>query len=311
MFSIDTNENIPIHVLSEANGVVTIDSSVSTLNGEELGATTGVHRYSFTRDRVIPDVSDAGTPLTIVAGSNVAVNTGIWSKDTNTNGWNASVRSTESFDVAGVFGISWEIYQDSNWTRMMGGLTTSDVGDSYKYLAIALYQVNNYLYNFYYKLGKATHNEGLDYDERTVAPGDRFVLCISSGQCKFFIRKNGALHYMGKLPDSLSGTVKFMAAFNRGKNKTGSTSFGNAFVHTNTSIDSVRHVIEGAADSTISDADLESLSDLGYTATSGSTYGKLQLIRSSGSAFLDNGVETSCQVVHEYFGNSRQSISIM
>ena len=311
MFSLDTNENVPLHTITEENGLLIVDSSISTLNGEELGATTGVHRYSITRDRLVPDATDNGTPLTIVAGGNVAYTSGSWNKSVNTNGWNASVNSSETFDTAGVFAISWDIEQNVSWTRMMGGLAATIGNDSYKAMSVGLYQLNNYMYNFYYRLGVATHNQDLDYTERTVTPGDRFVLCVSSGQVKFYIRKNGILYYMGMLPNALSGTVQFMAAFNRGKNKTGSTIFKNAYVHTNTSIDTIRYVIEGIADAEVSDEDKESLLDLGFTVTNGSTYGKLQMVRSNSEAYTDNGTPTSCQVVHEYFGNSRQAISTM
>lgn len=309
MFSIDTNENIPIHTLTEANNVITLDASTSTLNGEEVGATTGVHRYTFTRDRNIPIITDPGTLLTIEAGNNVEKISGSWNKSINNNGWNASVRSTETFDASEVFAVSWDVDQDINWTRIMCGLTNYSSGDSYNKLAVGLYQVNNYLYNFYYKLGKATHNEELDVDNRTVSPGDRFVLSVSSGQVKFYIRKNGIQYYMGTLNSFISGTVQFMAAFNRGKNKTGTTTFTNAYVHTGMTTDTVTYKVEGVASDLISVDDRELLLDLGFVTSSGSTYSQLQLTRNSSSAYLSGGVETNCQIIHEYFGNSRQLIS--
>ena len=309
MFTLDTNESIPLHEITEEGGVITIDSGSSTLDGVAVGLTSGTHKYSFTRDRHVADLTATETQLSLSAIANVSETSGVWSKTSNTNGWNAAVKSDTTFDANEVFAISWEIDSTGNWTRMMCGLAAITSATTYRNLLLGLYQINDYLYTFYYASGKATHNEDIDYDNRNVAVGDRFVISVSAGMAKFYIMKGSVLYPMGMPSINISGDVKFMGCLNRGSNKTGATTLTNVYSHTATKLDNTHFVLTGASNEELDTTDISNLADIGFTVLSGSTYGKIKLSRNSSSAFIDNGVESDCDIVHEFYGISRQETS--
>lgn len=301
MFSLANTTNLPNSIVTTTSGITQVDSRGSSSGGVLSGGTSGMHKYDFTTNLNVVDVSGGETPLTIVAGGNATESGGIWSKSITGTAWNSSVRSTEQYSTGGIWAISWEIMADTGTIRQMSGISENDL-DTYQSCTHAAYQVNGYFYSTVYESGSGKSVKWVNQAERHIDPGDRFGVMISGSRLRYFVMKGTNVHIMHVSETPVTGTgLRWKGVMNRGTDASGHSQFGDVWYHDVTSQISSTSQIRGYASDALTQEHIDSLLDIGMIVQAGSTYANLIYIRSPSTEYEASlGVPYDIDMTHSY-----------
>ena len=305
-------ESVPESTVSETLGVHSIDSSASTFLGLATGASSGVHEYSFNGFKNTVDLSAVGTPITIVAGTNVTITGNNVIKNIDGNTWNSSFSSAESFDpLIQDFAFTWEIEDVTGTIREMAGLDDNPAqNNSYSSIEYAVYQVNNYFYSRVYEKGAALAIP--NYTTFYFQAGDRCGVRVVDGIATYYVDRAGTITDIHTSTAPTAVPMYFKAAFNRGNTSSGASSLGNVLYHDATVPSTVNYTIRGPSADPITQEHKDELSRvLGMQVQAGATYGNVQFSRLTTSKFMNGPTPYDITMKHAYFGMYGQDIKTL
>ena len=268
---------------------IEIDCRRSTYGEGLAGGAMGIHGYQLNRLVNVLDPMASSTAVPIIAGPNVTLTNGTYSKLSTTNAWDASIESSSAvIDASTQDGmISWEVESSSGTVREMAGFAyDASLKPSYTNLKYAIYQVN--------------HNSMRVYESGsqkfvgtfTVTAGDRLGIMIESGVVTYVYIIGQVVTPFYESKTLASGPLEFQASFNRGLGSSGHSVMGDVRLHSETKKVNVSAKIAGAAISTIDMHDRAELEEIGLTSVDGATYGfltadRIQTNRFSGDEDID------------------------
>lgn len=264
---------------------VEIDCRRSTYGEGLAGGAMGIHGYQFNTlvNELDPMAGSSLVPL--VAGPNVVLANGVYSKLSAGNAWDSSIESSGAvIDASTQDGmISVEVESSSGVVREMFGFAyDASLKPSYTNLKFSVYQVNHNSMRVY--------ESGIQKFVATfsVTAGDRLGIMIESGVVTYVYIKGQTITPFYVSKTLASGPLEFQASFNRGVGSSGHSVMGDVRLHSETKKVNVSAKIAGAAISTIDMHDRAELEEVGLIPIDGATYGFLTADRIETNRFASD-----------------------
>lgn len=301
---IDMAVSIPLSTFTTDGENHTIDSQLSTWNGNETGGAMGIHTYNFSGIRNDLDILANSTPLTLVAGANVEPVGDGFEKSSLANTWDSWFSSQESFDPAVQdFAISWAVESTTGTIREMIGLDSQPSANaSYTSIEFAAYQVNGNFYSYVYEKGSSIITGAGDV---AVNVGDRIGIKCIDGVVTYFIQSGSLITDIYTSKEKATSPMFLKAALNRGKTSSGAAVVTDCASHTGVVSRSVSTSVSGLATEIISDSDKDNLSELGFIPSLGSTYSMFKFSRPTSQKF-PSGLDINYS--HFYYVSEAQDV---